>query len=184
MPRFVSLATTIVLSIFATAAVAQHADTKSHSAHGGMSLPDSREALHFPPEMQASFLGNMREHMQVVDGILQAVAVGDFAKASRIASERLGLDSPSAAGCKPTDTATADSALKPKPAAPGSMDEMMALYMPEIMRAMGLSMHTAASEFAVVAAQAAKTRDTTAVVGALSQITQNCVTCHSAYRLR
>jgi hypothetical protein len=126
----------------------------------------------------------MRDHMQTLDGILHAVAAGDFASASQIASERLGLDSPSAAGCRPTDAAATGSASTVRPVAPGSMDEMMALYMPEAMRALGLSMHSSASEFAAVAAQAATTHDSSAVVGALSRVTRNCVACHSAYRVR
>ncbi len=149
-----------------------------------MSLPDGREMLHFPPPLEANFLHNMRDHMQTLNDILLAVATGDFAGASKVAAERLGLDSPSAAGCKPTDAAQTGSASKAAPAAPESMDAMMALYMPDTMRAVGLSMHTAASEFAKVAAQAATTHDTPAVVAALSHVTQNCVACHSAYHLR
>jgi hypothetical protein len=137
--------------------------------------------------MEVNFFGNMRGHMQTLDGILQAVAAGDFAGASRIASERLGLDSPSAAGCKPSADSGASKGAMTKPSnasAPLSMDEMMARYMPDPMRAIGLSMHTAASNFAVVAAQSAASHDTTATLAALSKVTQNCVACHAAYRLR
>jgi len=184
MPRLSMLAAVVLLCTSATVALAQHAGTTGHSTHGAMSPPDAREMLHFPPEMQSNFLGNMRDHMQTIDGILQTMADGDYAGASRIASERLGLDSPSAAGCKPDNAAATGSISQSKPPAPGSMDEMMALYMPEAMRAVGLSMHTSASEFAAVATQAATTHDGAAVVGALSRVTQNCVACHSAYRLR
>ena len=52
------------------------------------------------------------------------------------------------------------------------------------MRALGLSMHTAASDFADVAERAETTHDAAAVLKALSLITPNCVACHSAYRLR
>jgi len=152
-----------------------------------MSPADLREQLHFPPEMETNFLGNMRDHMQTVDGILQAVAVGDFAGASKIASERLGLDSPSAAGCKPSGDrgASKGAALKlPDHSTPLSMEEMMQLYMPDPMRSIGLSMHTAASNFAEVAAKSATSHDTTATLAALSKVTQNCVACHASYRLR
>ena len=64
------------------------------------------------------------------------------------------------------------------------MDAMMALYMPAQMRALGLSMHAAASDFADVAERAEATHDAAAVLKALSLITPNCVACHSAYRLR
>ena len=64
------------------------------------------------------------------------------------------------------------------------MDEIMALYMPEPMRAIGLSMHTSASEFSMVASRAAKTHGAKAAVKALSRVTQNCVACHTTYRLK
>jgi cytochrome c556 len=60
----------------------------------------------------------------------------------------------------------------------------MALYMPTPMRALGLAIHTAASDFADVAAQAETTHNVAAVLKALARITPNCVACHSAYRLR
>ncbi len=60
------------------------------------------------------------------------------------------------------------------------MDDMKALYMPETMRGIGLAMHTAASEFAVVA----QTHDSKKAMEALSRITSNCVACHTAYRVQ
>lgn len=155
---------------FAATAVAQHA----HTGHMPMSVPDGRQVVDFPPEMQANFLRNMRDHMQTLDGIIQALAAGDNTAAAKLASERLGLDSPSAAGCKPKP---ARQSAIPEP---GSMDEMMAKHMPEPMRNLGLSMHTAASDFARTAAAG----DNAATLTALSKITQSCVACHSAYRLR
>jgi len=184
MSRFSLVAMTAMLTAFATVASAQHSGMMGHDAPPAMSPPDAREELHFPPAMQANLLKNMRDHVETLNAILQAVNAGDFADASRIATERLGLDSPSAAGCKPTDAAANGSASMSKSPASGSMDEMMALYMPAPMRAIGLSMHTSASEFAAVATKAVATHDTASVIGALSRITPNCVACHSAYRLR
>lgn len=62
-----------------------------------------------------------------------------------------------------------------------SMDERMALYMPEQMRAIRLAMHTSASEFAVVTSRTAMTHDAKAALEALSPVTQNCVACHAGY---
>ena len=163
-----------------TAAVAQH----QPMAHGGhASAPaDARELVHFPPDMQVNFLGNMRDHMQTIDAMVQAIAAGDYALASKVSAERLGLDSPSAAGCKPKPAVNASE--KPKapmtPAKSMTMDEMMEAYMPEAMRGVGMSMHTAASAFSKVA----MTGDRDAALKALGEVTQNCVACHSAYRLR
>ncbi len=139
--------------------------------------------VQFPPDMQINFLGNMRDHMQTLNDLVDALAKDDYAAASKVAAERLGLNSPSAAGCKPTPA----SQVSERPATPTNksdkpmtMDEMMRVYMPEPMRGIGLSMHTAASEFSKVA----MTNDRAASMAALSQVTQNCVACHSSYRLR
>lgn len=142
-----------------------------------MSPADGRELVHFPPEMRMHMLRNMRDHVQTLDGILHALAAADYDGAAKIAVENLGLDSPSAASCKPRPA-------NASPPAAGSMDEMMALYMPEPMRAIGLGMHTSASEFATVALRAAATHDPAPAMKALSQVTEHCVACHSAYRLQ
>lgn len=147
------------------------------NGHAGMSNLDGRALVNFPPEMRTHMLRNMRDHVETLNGILQALASADYAGAAKIATEHLGLDSPSAAACKPK-------AANAAPSAPGSMDEMMALYMPEPMRAIGLSMHTSASEFADAAERAATTHDGKAAVEALSRVTQNCVACHAGYRLQ
>lgn len=176
--RIAAAACFFVASAFA--AVAQH-QPMAHRAHASKP-PDAREFVNFPPEMQVNVLGNMRDHMQTIDAMVQAIAVGDYARASKISAERLGLDSPSAAGCKPQPATSVSE--KPKapitPAKPMTMDEMMEVYMPEAMRGVGLSMHTAASEFSRVAMSG----DHDASLKALGQITQNCVACHSAYRIR
>ncbi len=174
MFQYLAISAAAVSVLVATAAIAQHHPHMTHKGNMAMSTPDGRETVHFPPEMQANFLRNMRDHMQTVDGIVQALAESDYAAAAKLANERLGLDSPSAEGCK---IEGAGDAAKP---APGSMDEMMAKFMPEPMRNAGLSMHTAASAFARTAA----TGDNAASMAALAKITQSCVACHSAYRLR
>jgi cytochrome c556 len=145
--------------------------------HMDMSSADGRELVHFPPQMRTHMLGNMRDHVETLGGILHALAAADYDGAAKIAIEHLGLDSPSAAACKPK-------AANAAPPAPDSMDAMMALYMPEQMRAIGLAMHTSASEFAAVAARATATHDSKAAVEALSRVTQNCVACHAGYRLQ
>jgi predicted nucleotidyltransferase len=143
--------------------------------HGqpAMSTADPRELVNFPPQMRTHMLGNMRDHVETLNGILQALAAGDYDDAAKIAAEHLGLDSPSAASCKPKQA-------NAPPPAQDSMDAMMALYMPEAMRGVGLAMHTAASDFAVVA----KTHDAKATMEALSRVTPNCVACHASYRLQ
>lgn len=156
-------------------AMPQHQGMSAHG-HGAMALPDSREPVAFPPEMRAQQLRNMRDHVEALDGILTELGEANYDAAARIATDRLGLDSPSAAACKPKQPGAAP--------AKGSMDEMMDLYMPEAMRSIGLAMHTAASNFAAVVRDAAKSGDTRAAYAALGQVTHNCVACHSTYRLQ
>jgi hypothetical protein len=177
MPRLLTFVAAGAIAVVATAATAQHMHMMDSGGAPAVSSADSRVLMHFPAMMQTQMLKNMRDHVETLDAIMSAVAGGDYAKASTIAKERLGLDSPSAAGCKPTVAGA-----KPPPS--DSMDAMMAQYMPSPMRAIGLSMHTAASDFADVAARADATHDTSAVLLALSRITPNCVACHTAYRLR
>jgi hypothetical protein len=188
--RFLMASPFVALIALATAAVMQPgraigappatADTPPMMHHpmpghgqAAMSSADARELVNFPPLMRTHMLGNMRDHVETLNGILQALAAGDYDGAAKIATERLGLASPSAASCKPKEA-------NAPPPAQDPMDAMMALYMPEAMRGIGLAMHTAASEFAV----AAKTHDSKATMEALSRITPNCVACHAAYRLQ
>jgi cytochrome c556 len=57
-------------------------------------------------------------------------------------------------------------------------------FMPQGMQDTGTTMHQAASRFAVAAQEAAVTRDLPRALGALSQVTQQCVACHAGYRLK
>ncbi|HIJ62176.1 MAG TPA: cytochrome c [Rhodospirillaceae bacterium] len=141
--------------------------------HGG---PDDRKLVMFPPEMITQQLKNMRDHMEALDGILRALAADDYAGAAAIANTRLGLDSPSAVGCKPLPQGA------PRPAK-GSMEEMMGLYMPEDMRALGVAMHSAASDFATAALEAKGKADPKIAYQALSQVTAHCTACHAAFRV-
>jgi hypothetical protein len=174
----------LIVAGFAIAGVATGAAAQQHmmdhAAH--MAAPaDAREMVQFPQEMQVNFLGNMRDHMQTIDAVVQALAASDYVNASKVAAERLGLDSPSAAGCKPKPPGVSEkSKAEMTPGKPMTMEEMMDLYMPDAMRSVGLSMHTAASEFSKIAL----TKDRDASMKALAQVTQACVACHSAYRLR
>lgn len=145
--------------------------------HGGAMPADERQLVFFPPEMRARQLENMRDHLKTLDGIVAALAAADFDGAARLATSHLGLNSPSAAACKPKPPG------QPAPEK-GSMDEMMELYMPDQMRSLGLAMHTAASDFALATRQAAASGDVRPALQALSQVTQYCAACHAAFRLQ
>ncbi len=61
---------------------------------------------------------------------------------------------------------------------------MMAQFMPEGMRKLGLAMHESASEFAMEAKNSAKSGDAKPAYAALARVTQQCVACHYTYSLQ
>lgn len=176
-----------VLSLVAgvmAGSIAAHAETPvnpmDHMIHQQhMAGNDGRQLVNFPPEMRQHTLANMRDHLEALSEILGAMSAAQYAKASRIAGTRLGMDSPSAAGCKAEEPA--GTAQQSKPA---NMDHQMAQFMPEAMRRIGLSMHQAAGDFATEAAKASKTGNPKRALAALSKVTQQCSACHASYRVQ
>lgn len=166
------------------ASIAAHAEMPGNSmGHMGhqqsMVGNDGRQLVNFPPEMRQHTLANMRDHLEALSEILGAISAAQYGKASQIASARLGMDSPSAAGCKAEAAAGAAQQSRP-----GNMDHQMAQFMPEAMRSIGLSMHQAASDFATEAARTGKSGNPKPALAALSKVTQQCSACHAAYRVQ
>lgn len=118
---------------------------------------DGREAMELPAMMKSHMLGNMRDHLSVLHEIQTALARGELDKAGDIAESRIGMSS----------LASHNAAH-------------MAPYMPKGMQAIGTEMHHAASRFAMTA----KEGDLPATLEGLSRVTQQCVACHAAYRLK
>jgi len=138
--------------------------------------PETRKLLDFPPPMREHMLSNMRGHLLALNEILAALSIGDGAKAGKIAETRLGVESPGAAACVPNSGTTGG--------ATHDMAAMMAKFMPEEMRALGLTMHESASEFAREAAKAPAGGDLKPALAALARVTQSCAACHAEYRLK
>ncbi len=122
--------------------------------------PDTRTAVDMPPEKSAMMLANMRDHLQTLGEIQSALAAGDFDKAADLAEQHLGLDAMNREG------------------------PQLAPYMPTPMRQMGMQMHRAASRFARVARDSEIDGDLKPPMAALGQVTQACVACHAAYRVK
>lgn len=118
---------------------------------------DSRETVALPAMMKNHMLGNMRDHLLVLHEIQVALARGELDKAGDIAEIRIGMSS-----------------LVSHNAA------HMAPYMPKGMQAAGTEMHHAASRFAMIA----KEGDLPKALEGLSRVTQQCVACHTGYRLK
>ncbi len=120
---------------------------------------DSRELVNMPAPMVQHMLGNMRDHLLAITEIQQSLGKGDFQRAAEIAEKRIGMSSLESHGAA-----------------------HMAPFMPKPMQDMGTQMHKAASRFALVAQESSADGNALRAVGALSEITSQCVACHAAYR--
>lgn len=122
---------------------------------------DNRVAVDMPAMMQEHMRANMRDHLLSINEIQRMLAVGDYAAAADLAEKRLGMSSLEAHGAS-----------------------HIAGFMPQGMQETGAAMHQAASRFAVTAQEAGVTRDLPRALGALSEVTTQCVACHASYRLK
>ena len=122
-----------------------------------ISAEDSRELVQMPERMQAHMLENMRDHLAALNEIITSMVNGEWNQASEIAEWRLGMSSLEGHGAK-----------------------HMSKHMPDGMRAVGLSMHRAASRLSLRAEEA----DPDPAYAALAEVTAACVACHSSYRIR
>jgi hypothetical protein len=124
-------------------------------------MDDGRVVIEMPDMMQIHMLANMRDHLLAIQEIQGSLAAGKYDAAADIAETRLGMSSLQTHGAS-----------------------HMAGFMPKGMQETGTAMHQAASRFAVISQEAAVTRDLPRALGALSDVTANCVACHAGYRLK
>jgi hypothetical protein len=120
---------------------------------------DPRQLVTMPDPMVQHLLGNMRDHLLAITEIHQSLGKGDFQRAADIAEKRIGLSSLESHGAS-----------------------HMAAFMPRAMQDIGTQMHKAASRFALVAQESSADGNALRAVEALSEVTKQCVACHSAYR--
>ncbi len=139
--------------MFVAAAIAAATISTSFAAN------DSRELVNLPAPMVQHMLGNMRDHLLAITEIQQSLGKGDFQRAAEVAEKRIGMSSLESHGAA-----------------------HMAPLMPKPMQDIGTQMHKAASKFALVAQESSAEGNALRAVGALSEITKQCVACHSAYR--
>jgi cytochrome c556 len=114
---------------------------------------DARRPLYLLPMMAEHQKQNMREHLAAVNGIVAALAKGDFG-AVRAAAKKLGTTPEMQQMCMNFGAAT-----------PGFSERALAF-------------HATADGLSAAAAAA----DTQKVLGALSATLNSCVSCHAAYR--
>ena len=150
----------LLLAVTLAAAGCNSMPAGDHALHQAAPA-DGRQAVEFPEPLRAHTLANMRDHLLALQEIQQALADGAHDKAAGISETRLGMTS-----------------LK----AHGAHD--VAKFMPEGMQSIGTEMHRSASRFAVEAANAGATGNVRPALAALARVTQQCVACHAAYRMK
>lgn len=179
MRQFFVVPAAVIALLASISAPAQEHGPMDHQKHQAATSADPRQLVTFPSAMREHTLTNMRDHLQALSEILTAMSAGRYAQAASIATTRLGMESPSAEGCKNDSTASAAPISKP-----AGMDHQMAQFMPAGMRGIGLAMHQSASAFAVEADKAGTSGNGQAALTALSQVTRQCASCHAAYKLQ
>lgn len=130
------------------------------ASHGAGRSADARQAVHFPEPLRTLTLANMRDHLQALGEIQDALARGDHDRAAELAEMRLGMSSLRAHGA-----------------------HEVARHMPRAMQEAGTAMHRSASQLAVAAKDASVHGDLKPPLAALARLTQSCVGCHAGFRL-
>lgn len=121
---------------------------------------DTRIHVDFPAMMQEHMMANMRDHLLALQTITQQLSIQQYDIAADVAEQRLGMSSMALHGA-------------------GHMGKLM----PKEMAIIGSNMHRAASRFAVIARDAEIDGDLKYAFGALSEVIQQCVACHTAYKI-
>jgi len=121
---------------------------------------DNRTKVDLPDMMREHMMSNMRDHLRTLELITGNLANQQYDAAADVAEERLGMSSLELHGAK-----------------------HLGKFMPAKMGQIGTAMHKAASRFAVAARDAEIDGGLNKAFSALSQVMQQCVACHSAYRV-
>lgn len=158
---FIALLAALGIGFGIAPAYAQDSHSMTHEAMHSSPVEDSRQLVTFPGPLRAKELANMRDHLRTLSQIQEYLSQHDFDQAAKLAEERLGMSSFGLHGA-----------------------HEVAPYMPKGMQEAGTAMHHAASRFAVAAQEAAVEDDVGRAIGALTEVTQACVACHAAYRLK
>ncbi|MES9958281.1 MAG: hypothetical protein ABW086_14630 [Sedimenticola sp.] len=121
---------------------------------------DKRQFVQMPEMMREHMLANMRDHLLALEEITRYLAGQQYDQAAEVAENRLGMSSLESHGAS-----------------------HMAQFMPREMGAIGTNMHRAASRFALAAKNAELEGGLHKAFSSLSEVMQQCVACHSGYRV-
>lgn len=121
---------------------------------------DGRQTVQLPDMMREHMLSNMRDHLLALEEITRYLANQQYDEAAEIAENRLGMSSMELHGAS-----------------------HLGKFMPREMGAIGTNMHRAASRFALAARDAELEGGLSKAFSALSGVMQQCVACHSGYKV-
>jgi cytochrome c556 len=122
---------------------------------------NDRQEVKLPPMVREHMLRNMRDHLMALEEITRSLGDKQFDKAAEIAESRLGMSS--------LDTHGASH---------------MSQFLPQEMGQIGMKMHRAASRFSIAAINAELEGGQTKALSALSEVIQQCVSCHAGYKIQ
>jgi len=121
---------------------------------------DGRQKVELPDMMREHMLSNMRDHLLALEEITRYLANQQYDEAAEVAENRLGMSSMDLHGAS-----------------------HLGKFMPKEMGAIGTNMHRAASRFALAAQDAEIEGGLNKAFSALSEVMQQCVACHSGYKV-
>lgn len=154
---------TMALAVVGAGSYALLAGAQTHQhemAAPAATQGDGRQLVQFPEPMRLHTMSNMRDHLLALQEIDLALSRNDFDKAASVAEQRLGMSSLELHGAA-----------------------HIAPFMPQGMQDIGTQMHRSASRFAVEAQNASVSNDVRPTLAALGAVMQQCVACHTSYRL-
>ena len=144
-------------------------------------MSDHRQLVEMPPEMKQMFLKNMRGHMESLDQLIAALADNDLVSAADIAENTMGNGHGKKRQCDDdSDHANSNSHQHSHSEHKDHKKKGFGQFMPAEMKAMGMNLHHAANEFAIVARQG----DRGEAYKALSQVSASCVACHQSFQVK
>lgn len=121
---------------------------------------DNRQQAQLPDHISQHLMATMRDHLLALQEITLHLSDSSYEKAADVAEKRLGMSSVEIHYAK-----------------------FLGKYMPEEMRLIGTKMHEAASRFAVSARNAKQIGGLNRAFASLSEVMNQCVNCHTAYRV-
>ena len=129
---------------------------------------DNRVLVEMPPMMQQQMRADMRDHLMTIQQITALLSKQQYEEAADLAENKLGMSSMGRRSQQHKH----------------HKGQNRAQMMPPAMRQMGQGLHRSASQFSREVKDAELDGGLGRAFSALSGVMQQCVGCHSAYRIQ